>query len=125
MTRSVTIDDANEFSKTKSLLVSIYAIGDVQGCCDQLKKLLDLVNFDPAEDYLWFAGDIVNRGPESLATMQLIYSLRHRVRLVLGNHDLHLLALYHSTRIATPKDTINDIYVIWINPHERFLSIRA
>jgi bis(5'-nucleosyl)-tetraphosphatase (symmetrical) len=72
--------------------MSIYAIGDVQGCYDELQELLALVKFDPAQDTLWFAGDLINRGPHSLQTLRFIKSLPRAV-VVLGNHDIHLLAL--------------------------------
>ena len=74
--------------------MSTYVIGDVQGCLTPLKQLLNKVKYDPQRDHIQFVGDLVNRGPDSLETLRFIQSLSNTT-VVLGNHDLHLLALYH------------------------------
>lgn len=89
--------------------MSIYAIGDIQGCYRELRELTEKINFDPALDQLWFVGDLVNRGPESLETLRFIRSLKHSAVAVLGNHDLHLLAVSEGLRKLKKKDTLKPI----------------
>lgn len=89
--------------------MATYAIGDVQGCFRTLELLLEKIHFDPEHDKLWFTGDLVNRGPQSLATLRFIKNLKTQQHIVLGNHDLHLLAVAHGAHAGMPDDTLNDI----------------
>ena len=73
--------------------MAVYAIGDLQGCYDPFRKLLDAIQFDASKDTLWLTGDLVNRGPKSLKTLRYVKKLGESAITVLGNHDLHLLAL--------------------------------
>jgi bis(5'-nucleosyl)-tetraphosphatase (symmetrical) len=89
--------------------MATYAIGDIQGCFKSLRRLLDRVSFDQHSDRLWLVGDLVNRGPDSLATLRFTRSLGTSVFPVLGNHDLFLLAAAENVVALRPKDTIQDI----------------
>lgn len=89
--------------------MAIYAVGDVQGCHDELLMLLDRARFDPATDQLWLVGDVVNRGPDSLKALRFIRSLGSRATVVLGNHDLHLLAVAEGVRALRGADTLRPI----------------
>jgi bis(5'-nucleosyl)-tetraphosphatase (symmetrical) len=83
--------------------MAVYAIGDLQGCYDPFRKLLDQLKFDPSNDTLWLTGDLVNRGPKSLKTIRFVKSLGESVITVLGNHDLHLLALAREAIDYSPR----------------------
>lgn len=87
--------------------MATYAVGDLQGCLAPLQCLLKEVDFDPASDVLWVVGDLVNRGPQSLETLRYIKSLGGAAVVVLGNHDLHLLAIYFGVR--QPSNGLREI----------------
>ena len=89
--------------------MAVYAIGDIQGCYDELMRLLELINIDPANDQVWFTGDLVNRGPASLQVLRAVRELGDSAVTVLGNHDLHLLAVAEGSRPLHKNDTLDDI----------------
>ncbi|MBN7797796.1 symmetrical bis(5'-nucleosyl)-tetraphosphatase [Parahaliea mediterranea] len=89
--------------------MSTYAVGDIQGCLQPLKRLLERVRFNPDRDQLWSVGDIVNRGPKCLKTLRFLYDRRDNLKLVLGNHDLHLLAVAAGARAPGKSDTLKEI----------------
>jgi len=88
--------------------MATYALGDIQGCYDQLLQLLERIEFSQG-DQLWVAGDLVNRGPKSLETLRFLKSLGKQVRVVLGNHDLHLLAVHYGKTHLRRSDTLQEI----------------
>lgn len=89
---------------------SIWMIGDIQGCCGSLETLLALPDLQNDPDaHFWFAGDLVNRGPQSLPTLRRIMALGERATVVLGNHDMHLLAMAAGVRLPGKKDTVEDV----------------
>ncbi|MGC2049145.1 MAG: symmetrical bis(5'-nucleosyl)-tetraphosphatase [Gallionella sp.] len=95
--------------------MAIYAVGDIQGCHTELVQLLETIRFDEAADKLWLVGDLVNRGPGSLEVLRLVKSLGNSAITVLGNHDLHLLAVAEGVSELHRSDTLDDV----LNAHDR------
>lgn len=101
--------------------MTTFAVGDIQGCYREFRELLDKMMFDPASDELWLVGDLVNRGPDNAATLDFVMSLPH-TRIVLGNHDLHFLAVATGHQRQHGSDTLDDVlasprlieYIEWI-----------
>ncbi|KPB20733.1 symmetrical bis(5'-nucleosyl)-tetraphosphatase [Pseudomonas amygdali] len=89
--------------------MAVYAVGDLQGCLEPLQCLLEHVHFNPEHDRLWLVGDLVNRGPQSLETLRYLYGLRESLVCVLGNHDLHLLAVARKHELLKKGDTLREI----------------
>jgi bis(5'-nucleosyl)-tetraphosphatase (symmetrical) len=89
--------------------MATYAIGDIQGCFNSLRHLLDRISFQPHADRLWLVGDLVNRGPGSLGVLRYLKQLGQAVQVVIGNHDLFLLAVAEGIVPLRPKDTIQDV----------------
>jgi bis(5'-nucleosyl)-tetraphosphatase (symmetrical) len=121
--------------------MATYAIGDIQGCYDELRRLLDHIEFDPTRDKLWSVGDLVNRGPGSLAVLRWFKALGERAVVVLGNHDLHLLALAAGNHRRTKSHTMDEVLnapdrdellhwlrhrpVLHYSDHKRFAMVHA
>ena len=99
-----------------------YAIGDIQGCYQELILLLDKINFNSSEDRLWLCGDLVNRGPDSRKCLEFLHSIKQNCLITLGNHDLHLIALAEGVSELSKTDTLQDLlqsrsldlYVNWL-----------
>lgn len=89
--------------------MSMYCIGDIQGCDEALGRLLDVIDFSPSRDTLYLLGDLVNRGPTSMQVLRRCIALGDAVRPLLGNHDLHLLTAAHGLRAPGKRDTLQDI----------------
>ncbi|MCX7194007.1 MAG: symmetrical bis(5'-nucleosyl)-tetraphosphatase [Proteobacteria bacterium] len=112
--------------------MAIYAVGDIQGCHTELVQLLEKIRFDPASDKLWLVGDLVNRGADSLQVLRLVKSLGESAITVLGNHDLHLLAVANGTGRLHRGDTLDEILnapdreelLIWLR-HQRLLHVEG
>ena len=110
--------------------MATYAVGDIQGCYTELLQLLEKIRFDQTSDKLWLVGDLVNRGPCSLEVLRLIKSLGESAITVLGNHDLHLLAVANGTGKLHRGDTLDEILaapdreelLIWLR-HQRLLHV--
>ena len=100
--------------------MATYAIGDIQGCYDEFMALLELARFKPKKDKLWVAGDMINRGPNSLETLRYIKNLGDRAVPVLGNHDLHLLAIAH--KIQKPKRADTAVQILQAPDRRELLS---
>jgi len=106
--------------------MAVWAIGDIQGCFDSLQKLLKKINFNPNEDVLWIAGDLVNRGDKSLETLNYLYSIKNSVKIVLGNHDIALIAAYAGVKKS--NETIQpileaqnaDALIMWLREQKFF-----
>lgn len=112
--------------------MALYAIGDVQGCREALEDLLEHIAFDSSQDTLWFAGDLVARGPDSLGVLRLVKQLGSAAESVLGNHDLHLLAVHEGVTHAKPRDQTQaileapdrDALMTWLRQRPLFLHHR-
>ena len=89
--------------------MSTYVVGDIQGCFEPFQCLLKKVDFNPDKDRLWSVGDLVNRGPGNIETLRWFYAHRDNVTIVLGNHDLHLMAVSCGARKPSHKDNLDDI----------------
>jgi bis(5'-nucleosyl)-tetraphosphatase (symmetrical) len=108
-----------------------YLVGDLQGCCDALDRLLAKIGFSPSRDHLHVLGDLVNRGPRSLATLERLRGFGAAATCLLGNHDLHLLAVAHGVRPAHRSDTLGEIlaspereaWIDWIR--QRRMAVQA
>ncbi|MFH0933995.1 MAG: symmetrical bis(5'-nucleosyl)-tetraphosphatase [Pseudomonadota bacterium] len=108
--------------------MATYVIGDIQGCYNELQRLLEEIRFDPVQDRLWFVGDLVNRGPGSLEVLRLVKSLGDSAITVLGNHDLHLLAVAEGVSELHRSDTLDTVLgapdreelLVWLR-HQRLL----
>jgi len=94
--------------------MAIYLVGDIQGCYSELRALLRQVAFNDKNDQLYLAGDLVARGPDSLATLRFVKSLGQSAKIVLGNHDLHLLAVYAGIKKVKTQDKLNKL----LNAHD-------
>jgi len=89
--------------------MATYAIGDIQGCFKELTALLHHIRYRPSQDTLWFTGDLVNRGPQSLEVLQFLSMNPGPMQVVLGNHDMHLLRIFYANKAPSQNDTLNAV----------------